>query len=245
VRLRAGAPGGKRDTVPGVEIPSYWLPRPELRTDPLMAAALDVLLDQALACGSRCPIDYRLGVPKWQFLCHAAEQANLVLHGSGDPGIDLFEPRQPADSSEFGNRCAVFAAVDGIWPMYYAILDRQRYPMTLCNGCVRFCSGTGGPSDPYYFFSITDRALRQRPWRTGTVYLLPGDSFEIQPPFAFDDVCVQVAQAASPVPVKPVAKLAVGPSDFPFLEQISGHDDELLRGRVAVNPEGFPWLEAV
>jgi hypothetical protein len=154
-------------------MPAYWLRRPELRRDAGTVAAFDLLLGQALAGGPGRLIDYQLGVPKWQFLCHAAERANLVLHGSGDPGIGLFEPRQPADPLEFSSQRAVFAAVDGIWPMYYAILDRDRYPMMLCNSCIRVCPETGEPSDPYYFFSISDAALRQRPWRTGTVYLLP------------------------------------------------------------------------
>jgi ferredoxin len=129
--------------------------------------------------------------------------------------------------------------------MYYAILDRERYPMMLCNACVRVCPENGERSDPYYFFSISGSALRRRPWRTGTVYLLPGDTFEIQPRLAAGDVQIQVAQAASPVPVKPVAKLTVGPGDFPFLEQIRGHDDALLQARVAADPHGFPWLDAV
>lgn len=223
-------------------MPAYWLRRPELCRDPGTVAAFDRLLDQALAVGPERPIDYRLGVPKWQFLTHAAERANLVMHGSGDPGIGLFEPRQPSDSNEFGNQCAVFAAVDGIWPIYYAILDRDRYPILSCNACARVCPDTGEPSDPYYFFSITDSALRQRPWRTGTVYLLPADSFEIQPPLTAGDVRIQVAQAASLAPVKPLAKLAVGPDDFPYLEQIRGHDDQLIQARIAADPDGFPWL---
>jgi hypothetical protein len=66
---------------------------------------------------------------------------------------------------------------------------------------------TGEVSDPHYFFSISDMALTQRPWRSGVVYLLPAGSFETQPPLAVGDVRVQVAQAASPVPVAPVAKL--------------------------------------
>jgi hypothetical protein len=117
--------------------------------------------------------------------------------------------------------------------------------MRLCNACVRVPSGNGEPNEPYYFFSISDTALRRRPWRTGTVYLLPGDSFEIQPPLTVGDVQIQVAQAASSVPVRPVGKLAVGPRDFPFLEQIRGHDDEALQARIAADPGGFPWVEAL
>ncbi|WP_159030652.1 MULTISPECIES: hypothetical protein [Streptomyces] len=45
------------------------------------------------------------------------QTGKLLLHGSGDPAIRRFEPRQPDDSSEFGNRRAVFAADDELWPM--------------------------------------------------------------------------------------------------------------------------------
>jgi hypothetical protein len=36
--------------------------------------------------GNTSPIDYRLAVPKWQSLSHAAERG-FVLHGSGLPNI--------------------------------------------------------------------------------------------------------------------------------------------------------------
>ncbi|WP_034271604.1 hypothetical protein [Actinospica robiniae] len=226
-----------------MEIPGYWLRGPELRRDDATVSAVDRFLDQALEQGPDRPIDYTLDLPKWQFLCHAIERANVVLHGSGDPGIDLFEPRQAADSLEFSNRCAVYAAADGIWPVYFAILDRARHPMLLCNAAVRLGSGDEELSGPYYFFSITDTALQRRPWRTGTVYLLSADGFEHQPPFAVGDAYAHVAQAACPVPVKPLAKLAVGPEDFPFLAEIRGHRDEQLQARIAADPGGFPWVE--
>ena len=54
---------------------------------------------------------------------------------------------------------------------------------------------------------------------------------------------VHVAQAASPAPVTPLAKLTVRPADFPFLRQILGHDDGVIYVRATANPEGFPWLE--
>lgn len=217
------------------------MPRPE-RPDRRTTTSFDRLLDQALASGARQPIDYRLAAPKWQFLCHAVDRGDVVLHGSGDPDIVRFEPRQPADNLEFSNRRAVFAATDGIWPMYYAIVDRVNHHMMLCNSCIRVDAGAGQLGDPYYFFSITRSALERQPWRSGTVYLLPADSFERQPRIAVDDAWIHVAQAASPLPVTPAAKLAVDPDDFPFLRQIRGHDDEVLNARIAADPDGFPWI---
>jgi hypothetical protein len=104
-------------------------------------------------------------------------------------------------------------------------------------------SSTGKVGDPYYFFSISRPALEQQPWRAGTVYLLPADHFEVQPPITVDATSIHVAQVASPVPVKPAARLIVEPCDFPFFEQIHGHDDDLLRARMAADPDGFPWFE--
>ncbi|KOG42472.1 hypothetical protein [Streptomyces resistomycificus] len=228
-----------------MQLPAYWMPRPASAPDRATTAAFDRLLDEALGRGPGRPVDYQLDAPKWQFLCHAAERSGIVLHGSGDPDIGRFEPRQPADTLEFSNRRAVFAATDGIWPMYYAILDRDRHPtMTLCNACIRIASPNSLDfSDPYYFFSISRPALDRQPWRVGTVYLLPADTFESQPPVTADDARIRIAQAASAVPVEPAAKLSVHPGDFPFLRQIRGHDDDRLRAQVAADPGGFPWVE--
>ena len=206
-------------------------------------ASFDRLLDQALDRGPDHPIDYRIDAPKWQFLCHAADRSDVVLHGSGDPGIERFEPRQPDDHLEFSNRLAVFAATDGIWPMYYAILDRKNHPMMLCNSCIRIVSGAGRPGDPYYFFSISRPALERKPWRSGTVYLLPAATFETQPRIAAEGALIEIAQAASPVPVTPAARLEVQPDDFPFLDKIHGHDDGVLAARISADPDGFPWYD--
>jgi hypothetical protein len=111
------------------------------------------------------------------------------------------------------------------------------------NGCARLADAGERLGEPHYYFSISAQALKQQPWRPGTVYLLPAGSFELQPRVRVGDVSVQPAQWASPVPVAPVAKLAVQPEDFPFLDQIRGHDDARVWARAAVDPDGFPWHE--
>ena len=44
---------------------------------------------------------------------------------------------------------------------------------------------------------------------------------------------------------QPIAKLLVEPDDFPFLDQIHGHNDEKLTQLASANPNGFPWLDAL
>jgi hypothetical protein len=222
-----------------VELPAYWLVQPGPPPDAETESAFDRLLDEALERGPGHAIDYRLAAPRWQFLCHAARHGWL-LHGSGEADIDRFDPRQPADQSAFGGRRAVFAAADGIWPIYFAILDRDRHPMVLVNSCISLSGPDGQTVGPYYFFSITATALEQEPWREGMVYLLPAAGFEAQPPIMIGETAVYVAQAANPAPVRPLAKLTIRPTDFPFLRQIRGHDDGVIYAKATADPDGFP-----
>ncbi len=209
-------------------------------TDLATRAAFDSLLARAIAEGSGQPIGYTLVAPKWQFLTHVAERRGLVLHGSGNPHIERLEPRQSDDVDRFGNQAAVYGASEGIWPMFFAILDRERFPTGLL---VNGCTYVAGEPDPFYFFSISRAALDQRPWRQGTVYLLPAAGFERQPPMSLGDVRISTGQVASHRTVVPLAKLVVGPTDFPFLEKVRGHDDVVTIARARANPDGFPWLD--
>ena len=217
--------------------------RPQMPTDGATLAAFDALYDMAVAAGPGAPIDYRLAAPRWQFICHIADTRDVVLHGSGNAAITRFEPRQPQDTTEFGNRNAVYAASDGLWPMYFAILDRDRYRISLINGAGRPIEPAGTLGDPLYFFSIGEAELALAPWRRGTIYFLPRETFEQQPEGVIAGSRVVVAQWASPVPVSPLARIEVGPEDFPLLDRIRGHDWETMMVRARANPDGFPWLE--
>lgn len=222
-------------------LPDYWLTRPCVNFDESTRAAFDGLLDTVLS-SSCCPtIEFDLPWPKWQFLCHLADHHNLALHGSGDPDIALFEPRQSNDLSEFGNQKAVYAASDGLWAMFFAIVDRQQFAMSVTNACVRLEDETGGFHGPYYVFSVSQWALSSRPWRTGTVYLLPRRTFTNQPSMAFGSSQVHIAQLASLVPLEPLARLTITPEDFPFLSQIRGHDDRRLEEYAIALQTGAPW----
>ena len=89
----------------------------------------------------------RDGVSSWQFLCGVADRRTLAFHGTGDPDIESFEPRKPIDFAPFGDQTAVFATSDPIWAMFYAIVDRDRYPLTLNNACIFVTDQKGVPID--------------------------------------------------------------------------------------------------
>jgi hypothetical protein len=220
----------------------YWLSRPGPAPDAAARAEFDALLAAAQAAGPGTAIDYRLAAPKWQFLCHVADRGQAVLHGSSDPDIARFEPRQSNDIAEFGNRTAVCAAADGLWAMFFAILDRPRHRMSLTNSCFRVVGEDGSASAPYYYFAVNNDVLEQHQLGPGTVYLLPAGRFEREPAYVEGGRRVLTAQAASLEPVEPLAKLGVEPADFPL--PIRGYDLASRLARVEADPGGFPWLAA-
>ncbi len=69
-------------------------------------------------------------VSLWELLCGIADRREIAFHGTGDPNIESFEPRRPIDFAPFGHQKAVLATSDPIWAMFYAIVDRARYPIT-------------------------------------------------------------------------------------------------------------------
>jgi hypothetical protein len=223
-------------------LPDYWLPQPLLPLAEEERRACDALLAAAVAQGPTSPFDYTLSIPKWRFLCYVAEQHHLALHGSDNAEIMYFEPRQSNDQTEFGAQKAVYAAADGIWPMYFAIVDREKSP-SIINACVYLEQDNDSPGTPYYFFSISQQAVGRQPYRKGVVYLLPRDSFIAQPPIEFGSLRIRIAQLASPQGVKPLAKLVITPEDFPFLAQMRTHDDGRLAEYAEAMTKGLPWPE--
>jgi hypothetical protein len=229
-------------------LPEYWIERPPLRFDASTRSAVEELL-----AALRTPptgtldVDGLLGdfgdVAPWKFLCGVAGRHRFAFHGTGDPNIESFEPRQPIDFAPFGRQKAVFATSDPIWAMFYAIVDRDRHDTTLNNGCIVLLDADGHPGPPHYYFSVGRRALRERPWRTGYVYLLPADGFVEQASGPYAGHTARVPQLACPDPVTPLARLQVSPEDFPFLAHIRGHEDERLGEYAQAVMAAAPWPE--
>lgn len=222
---------------------SFLLPRPPLDLTPEKITAFEALY-RSTDTGSR--IDYRLPYPKWQYLSYLCDTKDLVLHGSQNTGISEVEPRQANDKKEFSNQKAIYATTDGIWVIYFAILDRKKYSeMSLFNSCLRVRLSADQISEPMYFFSITHSVLLKEPWCPGMIYILPRQSFEQEPAQEMQGMEIIFPHWISPLPARPIARLQVGSQDFPFLEQIHGHDDEKLVQLATQDPGGFPWANAL
>ena len=224
-------------------LPDYWMQRPQFFLDEDTRLAFEGLVNRILSGGGNDLIKYELPVPRWQFLCYLADTQPVVLHGTGNPDISEFEPRQSNDLQDFGNQTAVYAAGDGIWAMFFAIVDRNHFSMSVTNASIRLVDSAGFISEPYYVFSVSKSALVHQPWRTGYIYIMPDDTFVTQPEFPFGDYQVRVPQLASMVPVTPLGRLEVMPEDFPFLAQIRGHEDERLQEYAAALQTGSTWPE--
>lgn len=178
--------------------------------------------------------------PTWQLLVHAADSGRFALHGSASGAITEFEARQSNDIHDFGNRKGVYAAADGLWPMYFAIVDRDKVDSLINAAVVIVDRVDGSESRPLYYFSVssTDPA----PWRDGTVYLLPIDDFEREAEVIVPEGRVRSEQLFCPRAVRPVARVRVRPEDFPLLNKIRRHESDEVNRRAAADPLGFPWV---
>jgi hypothetical protein len=226
-----------------MKLPDYWLPLPKDTIDAATRQSFDRLWQSTLELGQNPVIKYTLEAPKWQFLRHLADTYGIVFHGSGNSGIMLFEPRQSNDLNEFGNQKAVYASSDGIWAMFFAIIDRVGYDLSITNACIRLKAPDGTIDGPFYYFSVSQQFIHQKPWKGGTLYLLPAGSFIVQPPMQFGEYEVLIAQLASLAEVRPLARLPVAPGDFPFLANIRGHDDHRLQEVANALGTGAPLPE--
>jgi hypothetical protein len=187
------------------------------------------LLDTTLTKANGDWIDYDLPYPKHEFVQFITAQDQIIFHGSNKMDIDVFQPVRKSmemnDETGRGNVQAVYGTHDGLWSMFFAVVDRAHLQGSIRNGVMYFQNQTG-EQIAVYNFSINQEQLAKRPYIEGALYLLPRDRFtrlQLTPEsYANEWVSEQ--------PVKPIAKLRIQPKDFPFLEKIGGHDDtELIR----------------
>jgi hypothetical protein len=176
---------------------------PEISPDE--ARGFDELL-AATSMGAEIPYD--LPQPKWVFLHHLVHSGYL-LHGSNERSIDRFRTRATRDAH--GNPIeAVFASDDAIWPLYFAVVRREGN----AHGYINWCVHVRGESR--YLFSIGRDPRAPEAWTDGTMYILPGDTFQPTP---------ESRELVSLVPVQPRARLHVEPDDFPFRARTMAHGE--------------------
>lgn len=189
---------------------------PPVAVSPNAAADLDRAADRLLGGDARALEDAPL--PRLDFLRWLGERRDVLFHGSGRDDLDVLEPiRLTTDTTEFGNRQAVYATDDPVWAIYFAILQRHGSFGTR-NGSIGVAGA--GLYPRWYFFSLTrplDRATR---FGDGFLYVLPRRTFESQPPGLG---VVNTAQWVSEQAVRPLVRLDVTPADFPFLDAVAAH----------------------
>lgn len=159
-------------------------------------------------------MDYTLDVPKHEFLSYLVHERGYLLHGTATPGLDEVKPMVAVDY-DARRLEAVFATSDGIWPLFFAALDRGRAG-SLWNGCYHIRRGS--VVHRYYFFFTEADPHDESIWREGAVYVLPREPFERT---------WIPNEWVSPQPVRAGARLAVSSSDFPFKERVKRFDPTL------------------
>jgi len=180
--------------------------------------AYDDLLDAALTQDNRI-IEYHLPYPKHEFLNYVCDLRGLVAHGSPLKDITTLQPiRLTSDRHEFGNREQIFCSPDGVWAMWFAILDKSQIRLT-DNSCIRL--GRGDNRIKYYHFSLSKENESDPPFTEGMVYLAKAEDFpdhrQIRSLEVFD---AAVEEWGSTKVVTPIAQLPVSPKDFPYLDKV-------------------------
>lgn len=167
--------------------------------------------DELLKDGQGGDIECRIDRPKHEFLSYLVHARGHLLHGTGPSQLEEIRPTRATDY-DARSVDAVFATSDGIWPLFFATLDRQRAG-SLWNGCLHV--RRGGMLRRYYFFFTEADPQDELIWRDGAIYVVPRAPF-VRTWIPNEWACSQ--------PVLPLAKLAVSPADFPFRSHVLQFD---------------------
>lgn len=203
-------------------------PGPTLTLTPEKQTAFQQLLDALLANPNGDWIPYNLPYPKHEFIQFLMERDLFIFHGSNKQDIETFAPIRTSvelyDKRGIGNLPAIYGTHDGLWAMFFAIVNRGQLRGSIRNG-VTYFHNRAGEQLPIYNFSINQEQLPEKPWTDGALYFFPRDKFERQrfteTNYANEWACTEA--------IRPLVKLYLHPEDFPFLDQIGGHDDSALQ----------------
>jgi len=190
---------------------SYYLPVPDDRFDVDDDAEFDSILSLALSSAPNGVIDYRSPRPKHEFLGYLATCRSLLLHGSNAPDIDVVEPWSDATDG-WSSQKAVYAASDGVMPIFFAVANRGKPGLVRDIHRVRVTTDDGRARH-FYHVLLTPTPAATPPCSRGMVYVLPRGPFR---PYR-DREGRSSSEWVSQQPVRPLARIPVSPADFPYL----------------------------
>jgi hypothetical protein len=168
--------------------------------------AMDALVSSARAGGGVIDAS-STGFPAHELLTHLVVQHGLLLHGTNNTELEVLEPRPARD---FGTHVDVVAAADdGIWPLFYAVVARQRVA-----GVFTACTHLGRPPRlrRLYLFRVFGADPHERAtWTNGAVYAVPRTGFWRE----WGNEWLRSTE------VTPVLRVLVRPGDFPLRHAVS------------------------
>jgi hypothetical protein len=195
---------------------------PAYRSDAIQEAAFAAAWERT---GDSGEVDLSDEYPAAAFVQWLMERDEFIFHGSTRSEIVEFRPRRESmeigDVRGYGNLEAVYGTHDGLWAMFFAIVDRSRLRGSIRNGVGRYLSGGGAVVD-LYRFSIEQGSLEDRPFCPGALYVFSRDPFDRLPLYPGGP---PTNEWACPSSARPLARIPVEPDDFPFLDRIGGHDE--------------------
>ena len=145
--------------------------------------------------------------PRHELLTHLVVEHGLLLHGSNDATLDRLEPKPARDwTTELQ---AVVASDDGIWPIFYAVVARDRI-----DNVFSACTHLGRPPRlrRFYMFAIGGDPAASSSWTEGAVYALSRTGFRRE----------WGHEWVNPEPVRPELRVPVRPEDFPLRDAVIG-----------------------
>ena len=140
-------------------------------------------------------------------MTHLVDRHGLLLHGSNHTALEVLEP-QPARDLDT-TLLAVVACDDGIWPIFYAVVARDRVEGVL-TACTHL--GRGSRRRRFYLFAVYGDPAEPSTFTNGVVYALPRAGFRRE----------WGNEWVNPAPIRPQLRIKVRPADFPLFDTVVG-----------------------
>ena len=179
---------------------------PAVAADAARRETFDALVEDALSRDGVVDVD-ACPYPVHELLTHVVLEHRLLLHGSNRCELEVLEPRPARDGAT--ELLAVAAADDGIWPLFYAVLARDRVPRIFSA-----CTHLGRPPGlrRFYVFAIEGEPASQLSWTQGMMYAVPRAGFARE----------WGNEWVSPHAIRPILRVPVRPEDFPLRTAVVG-----------------------